>query len=388
MSSTENISLKLTFPDWDNISADKKSFINYILEDAIAQFRAVEDDGSFVGFTGNIVDSFFTCHIKETGDSSTNSFTVYSSPFGSILFLEQSELNVGDNEVLGNIFIGDSVCSEIKKTNTFFTLYDVYEADYEYFALPFLRYDDELESEVPVISERVVITPVIDGVEIDDRSFKPSLFGGDTPSEDDEAYYKTVRVVKNADNVCEYSLRTSSFGIYDIVNNVEDHVYYKVGLLVPSLNGTTLESVINVIKENFLFFCFPCKTYGNGNRIKFCVCDAEQWDVERETFTSERLDEYIDDSMNQKLPLRITLPCDVNKVDIICYMKLYYEDGRPYDKDTTIEYSYSFNLCVKVNGDSNYNYVSRRFLLSLTDQSLDGGFIPAPSQMLPGEDLI
>lgn len=391
MSSTENIALKLEFPEWETMSEDKKNIINFFLEDAVAQYFIAEVGGVYRGFCGNIVDRYYTSHVYGSNLSSL----YFCAPLFSIFLFDQENLDFDYKRFYYNMI--DCEVDEndyrIKKINTFFSLYDVISGE-GIASIPFFVYDEH-ENQIPALSERVVVTPVINGEEVDDRIFKPSLIGDEEASFPD-SIYKSVNIIRSERDSCKFYLRTSSFGIYNVSESIEESVYYKVGVFIQNLQeasnwfeGDISKYVLSKLKSD-LFLSLYCGFDNFENpRIFESVIDRENLGYESEIFISFKDISFDDinsdfEEAKQIIPHRLTLHyCLEGGIEFILYMKLYNDDGTPYIKDTQILHNHVFNLFYKESSSGESVYVSDTPLcIGFIDQNVDQGFIPSPQPIL------
>ena len=357
-----NMVVHVDFPNWDNFTDPVKSLINFVMKDASLMFRGEYDGSSLDYMSGNVRSRDKL--IVEYGDN------------GSFDLREGMELNIAYNstqpypvEAVDSL---PDVHSTLVAQNSYLKFIK-YEQDYNG-GDPIIVAKSYASGIEPIDTVAATLTPKIGETVNTDPSFTPDGLSS--------GIVKANISTTNLTFYSDYQLRTSSFYIDDGNGSIDLDAFYKIGI-VPlnkkypcdytssAVNESqTVEGLKTALKANVFKVCNGGEYISSGSfsfytsGLSFLSCSMEDYN------------DYDGQHFSGKLFLSAIIPMLSGEYIVgLLYVRLYNQDGTPITEEDFEEATPKFYIRPSEQGEpvelSSGDYED----LTITDQSLDGGYI-------------
>ena len=383
---TSNVRVHVDFPTFNQLSEDKKSLINFFMENAALYFRGEYDGSTLLHMSGAVQLENTNKGVKNGNCADAYLSILYTDPnnpaYDPSLLPDHGASVDPDNLGLMRDGLQD-VNSLLLHANTNLVLRSVdqftdasHEYDYEYYYTPisYIVGSDGVDPSIPV-----VLSPMIGDTENTDRNLKPKNIA-EKIENIDELYIEQIPIDKTGmDFSANYQLRTSSFTLklYDVDDHETDiDLYYKIGL-VSLDNGMDLDDIAAILKEEIFLFWEDDEV----GKYKLTY-DSSGFYIYRwpgsYVYMERRVGSFRNESFikNTILPLIYDPNGPGGSYKGLMYIKLCNQDGTPYNFGNYIDY---FHICLKATEDDTNPTLTSEAHLTITDQNVDGGFIPTPN---------
>lgn len=386
----QQMKVKVEFPTWGKLSRPQKSLISFFMENA-SLFINWEPYRDQKLISASIAFNYFNA---KYGDDDYPCSSLYI-PFTEREYLYE-DIEDGDvlllSDRLPNTFNTELVKIEslLVWVNPTFSYED---QDYTYPSVA--RFEDDF---IPVPA---TLIPMIDDVENTDTALIPSFVAN---GQENEFGHKTLQVEidkTGMDFSYDFQLRTSSFtiGVYSWIENEDRYdtdnppsqtydVYYKIGLCPfndPSW-GVTDEEVMSTVKlqlkQGVLKLEDLYYSVGDGS-LAISIYNIYNDHLGYNETSKIFVDPNYYSDVYKILPNKFILNYGGQPI----YFQLCNQDGTPVSSPIGLNQSSDqSNNGIKIypkyasntHADDGYQY--GEVVLSITDQSVDGGFVTCPSQ--------
>ncbi len=331
--SKTNLKIYAKFPTWETLSESVKSLINFFMKNGSMVFRGDYQNTTFQYMSGNVRNKYYSSFNKTA--EHWNSSLELNIPYFE--FNPVEEYPVVDGFPDGNSTVSPLTSSlellELSEDGT--------------------STETDLLSTTPI---PVVLTPKSGEVIVNNPRLKPKNIKTN--------YNHIVQIpidTEGLDFVSDFQIRTSSFYIDDGSGNIDSDVFYKIGICPFSDNS--LEGLVDVLKDNLL-------SMKMGDFLFYKLLDG---------YTAVGK-EYTEDS-TYKFSSNIIFPLSVYNEDRdtysyvgLAYIELCNQDGTLFNQDISDK-----NIIIYCRPSENESpeevVIESGLNLTITDQSMEGGFI-------------
>lgn len=367
-----NMILHVDFPNWDTYSDPIKSLINFMMKDSAVFYQGDYTGSTLNSFSGNVRTKYRTV-MQCMNDSDYLSLS------------ESIELNIAYSDAVtypsdATGCLVDCNTSLVTKQTTL-KLLDI-EASQN-------RASEFTGGIDPIDSINVTLTPKVGASANTDPTAKLHAMT-------DSAPLVTAPIRTDLqDFVSEYQLRTSSLYLDDGNGNIDEDIFWKIGI-VPfnkkypkSWSGSAVNttSTVQGIKTALLDSGSGVLSVNTGG--SYVANDGYSFNLQDVEFVNGSLADMSGNpgSAGCIVPLSCIIPVvtysDSNYIIGLAYMRMFKSDGSPVTESEVT--GYNLQLYYKTSEDDpnpqiiEYSYGIERQNMSLTDQNMDGGYIQSPS---------